>query len=182
MPALPERRFHALRRERNLAKARARGIEHSVADGGGDHRDGGLARAGRFFIRPVQQHAFHFRNAEAERQGVIGSPVNRRHLLVVPGDFFQQRAAHALERAAFGLILQAVRIGDRAGVDGDDHALYRDLSGVLIHFDLGDDAGVSVVAFIGDASDAAAGGEARSCAFRIAARDARPNSPLSPRL
>src|SRR5580692_11610656 len=91
-----ERCFNALSSERNLAKANACGVEHSVTDGGSNDRYGGLARAGGFFLRPVQQHAFHFGNAEAERQSAIGSPVNRSYLLVIPCHLFQQRAAHAL--------------------------------------------------------------------------------------
>src|SRR5665213_429374 len=92
-----ERGFDVLRSERNLAKPSARGVEHGIADGGGNHRNGGFARAGGFFFRAVQQHTFHFGNTEAERQGVIRSPVNRSYLLVVPHYLFEQRAAHSLK-------------------------------------------------------------------------------------
>ena len=42
----------------------------------------------------------------------------------------------------------------------DDNALDGDLAGVLIDFDFDDHGGISVVAFVGDAGDAAAGGDA----------------------
>ena len=64
---------------------------------------------------------------EAQRQAAIGRPVDRRHLLIVPGDLFAQRAAHALQRAAFDLIAQTVGIRDRAAVVADDDALHADL-------------------------------------------------------
>ena len=67
-------------------------------------------------IGPVEQHDFDLGNFEAQEQSVIAVPIDRGDLLVVPGDFFAERAAHALQRAAFDLVPQTVGIGDRAAV------------------------------------------------------------------
>ena len=69
-----------------------------------------------------------FRDVCANKQGAIGSPVDRRHLLVVPGHFLAERAAHALQRAALELIPQAIGVRDRAAVIGDHHARHRDFA------------------------------------------------------
>jgi hypothetical protein len=48
--------------------------------------------------------------------------------MIVPRDFFQKRAAHPLERAAFDLIAQPIGIRDRPAVRADHQALHRDHS------------------------------------------------------
>ena len=83
---------------------------------------------------PVDQHALDLRHRETQGQRPVRPPVDRSHLLVVPRDFLQQRPAHALERAAFDLISQAVRIRDRADIVRGDDPLRRDLAGVLVDF------------------------------------------------
>ena len=83
-----QRGLHALRRERHLADPRAGGVEDRVADGGGGDGDGGLAGAHRPRVGLVDQHGFDRGHVGAEIQRPIGPPVDRRHLLIVPGDFF----------------------------------------------------------------------------------------------
>ena len=53
-------------------------------------------------------------HGEAERQRAIGAPVDRRDLLLVPRHRLAERAAHALQRAAFDLVAHAVGVRDRA--------------------------------------------------------------------
>src|SRR5579859_3712416 len=60
-----QRRLHTLRREWDLAKTRAGGVENRVADCGRDDGDGSLTRAGGLFIGHVEQHGFDLGHLEA---------------------------------------------------------------------------------------------------------------------
>src|SRR5712692_3116381 len=86
--ALGQRGLHALRSKGNLADASACGVEDRVTNSGRNNGDGCLAGPGRFFVGAVDQLNFDLRDVEPKRQGVVGSPVDRSHLLVVPGDLF----------------------------------------------------------------------------------------------
>src|SRR3989442_6133973 len=157
-----ERRLHALRSKRNLADASAGGVENRVADGGCDNRDRRFACARRLLVCPIDQDRLDLWDLAAQIHRVIGFPVDRRHLLVVPRDFFHQRAAQALEGSAFGLILQAIGTRDRSTVLCDDEPLHGDRACVLIDIDFGHHPRISVLAFVPHAGDAPAADDAGS--------------------
>ena len=106
--------LYALGRERHFAKPDARRVEDRVADRRGDDRDRGLACAHRFRFGMVDEHALDDRHVRSDVQRLVGRPVDRRDLLVVPRDFFAEGAAQSLQRAAFELVAQAIRARDRA--------------------------------------------------------------------
>src|SRR5207245_6891957 len=98
--------------------------------------------------------------------------------VIVPGHLFAERAAQALQRAAFELIPHAVGVRDRAAVLRDDETLRVDASARLIDGDLGDHRDVAVVAFIEDARGAAAGRDTRSRRVRSRRRPRLPPGRL----
>src|SRR6185436_18334579 len=139
---------NTLRGERHGAHADAGGVEDRVADRGGDDRDRRFAGAARFDAGTVDENALDRRDRKAERQAVIGAPVDRRHLAIVPGHFLAEGAAEALQRAALELIAHAVGIRDRPAVLCDDQAFGGHLPRGAIDLDLRDQRDVAVVAFI----------------------------------
>ncbi len=66
-----KRRLDALRRERHLPNAGAGRIEDGVGDRSRDHGDCRFACARGGHIRAIQQHDFDFRHGEAERKRVV---------------------------------------------------------------------------------------------------------------
>ena len=107
--ATVERGLHPFGRERRLTDARAGRVEDGVGDRPGGDGDRGFSGAGGPRIGLVDEHGLDRRQIGAEIQRPIRPPIDRRDLLIVPHDFFEQRAAHALQRAALELIPQAVR-------------------------------------------------------------------------
>src|SRR6185437_16326386 len=99
---------------------------------------------------------------DAQGQAVVGGPSGRGDLVLVPGDFFAEGTAHALQRAALKLIAQADGIGDRAAICGSKEALHLDASGGAINLGFSDEGYVTIVAFVGDAGDATSSGDAGS--------------------
>src|ERR1700722_4039428 len=86
--------------------------------------------------------------------------------MIVPGDFLPQHAARSLQYAALNLVAQAFGIGNWSTVVSDDKPRGLHLSALLINFYFSDQRGVSVVAFVGHASDT-------TSADRASARSAR---------
>src|SRR5438876_327283 len=157
-----ERRLHALRSKGNLADASAGGVENRIADGGRDNRDCRFARAGCLLVSPIDEDGLDLWDLAAQIHRVIGFPVDRCHLLVVPRDFFHERAAQALEGSAFGLILQAIGARDRSAVLGDDQPLHDNRACALIDVDFGHHPRISVLAFVPHAGDPTAADDAGS--------------------
>src|SRR5258706_4004559 len=149
-----ERRFDTVWREWNLPDSRTRRVEDGVADSGGDHGDRGFARAGRLLVGPIDQHTLDLRDFRTESQAVVGAPVNRRHLLIVPRHFFAERPAHPLERAALQLIFHPIRARNWPAILGNDEPRRRHLPTALVDLDLGHHRDVAVVAFVGHAAEA----------------------------
>src|SRR5579864_2021046 len=146
--------FDALAGERHLANSGAGGVENGVPDRRSDDRDRGLAGARRPNTGPIDEHALDHRNRESQRQRVIGPPVDRGHVSVVPRDLLAERPAQTLQRAPFNLIRQAIRIADGATVLGDDDPRDATASGGPVDVDVGHHRHVTVVALVGDARDA----------------------------
>src|SRR5262245_1722979 len=154
-------RFDAFRGERDLAKTHAGRVEDRIADCRGGERDGRLSGAHRFAVWTIDEDRFDDWSFEPEREAVIGAPVDRGDLLLVPRDFFAERAAHALQGAAFDLILHPVRRRDRTAVLRRDQSLDENSAGRAVDLDLGDERAVAVVAFVQTARDAASARDAR---------------------
>src|SRR5207302_1985037 len=89
------------------------------------------------------------------------------HFTIVPGDFLPECAAHSLQYAAFDLVAQALGVGDRSTIVGDDKPPGVDRPAGPIHFHFGDERSVSVVALVGNTSDTASadGAGARGARF-----------------
>ena len=113
--------------------------------------------------------------AKPSGERMVGAPVDRGDLPIVPRHLFAKRAAHALKRAAFDLVAHAVGVRDRSAVLRDDEPCDLDPAGVLVDGDVGDHRDVAVVALVADAGDASAGDLAGACATSGAAMAAVPS-------
>ena len=109
----------------------------------------------------VDEHGLDLGHFSAEGQRAIAAPVDRRHLLVVPGHLLDERAAHALERRRLRSD-SSCRPGSRSGRSpcATTQRFTSDDAGVLIDLDLGHHGAIAVVAFVEHAGDAAAGDDA----------------------
>src|SRR5438128_1303962 len=86
-----------------------------VADRARGRADGALAGAERRMLARVHQLALDLWDL-AETEHRIAVPVARAHAIAAEPDLLLQRKTHRLDDTAFELILQAVRIDDKAGV------------------------------------------------------------------
>src|SRR5262249_43208355 len=112
----------ALGREGYLPKARTGRVKDGVAERGGNERDGRFARPCGGHVGAVDQDAVDAWHVKPEWQAVVRAPVDRRYLLLVPHHLFTERSAHALERAAFDLGAQPVRVCNGPAVLRDHEA------------------------------------------------------------
>jgi hypothetical protein len=71
-----------------------------------------LTSTHRLGIRTIDQHAFDARHIRADVQRLVGRPVDRRDLLVVPRHFFAERTRQPLQGAALELVAQTIRARD----------------------------------------------------------------------
>src|ERR1700730_6978878 len=103
---LGESGLQALRCERNLADASAGRVKDRIGNRGCNDCDRKLACSRCLLVGPVDHHDLYLWDVEAQGKGRVGPPIDRSHLLLVPGHLFHERTAHALESASFGLIPQ----------------------------------------------------------------------------
>ena len=106
----------------------AGGIEQRVTYGRRNRHDGRFTRACRWNVFSIQKHGFDFRNITEARDAIRGK-VRIRDAPILELDSFEERAAQPLDDRAHYLIVQAIRIDDRAALEGFDHADDTHLSG-----------------------------------------------------
>src|SRR5580693_2356517 len=150
-----ERRFHAIGRKRNFANSCAGGIENRVADRCRGQRDRRLSRAQCFRCWTVDENAVDVWHLDSQWEASVTLPVDRSHLTIVPGDFLSERAARSLQYSALDLITQSIGVRNRPTIECDDKSPGLHSAVLLIDFHFCNERTVTIVAFIGDTSDAA---------------------------
>src|SRR5579885_555154 len=137
------------RRVGDRAQPHAGCVEHRVGDRRGDDGGGGLARAPRLLVGPVDELDDDLRRLR-EFEDRIARPVEARHHRAVELQLLDQRAAHGLHHAALDLILQPVRIADLAAVVHDIEPGHADDAAGPVDLDLGDGADIGAHQLIFD--------------------------------
>src|SRR6266850_6249360 len=159
------RRFRSqevFRSERNLPHTDAGSIVDGITNGGRDDCDRGLPGAGRRRVQIINQDRVDFGKRVAEPQNRIAYPVFGSDDTSYPVelDFFEQRAADALDYLTFHLVAETIGTYDGARVDARGDFRHLDDAIVLINDDFGNHGAVAVKALVQDAGEAPAGDHA----------------------
>src|SRR3989442_3749610 len=150
------------RSEWNLPHTDAGGIVDGIANGGCEDWDRDLPGAGSRRVQIINQDRVDFGKRVAEPQNRVADPVFGSDGTGCPVelDFFDQRAADALDHLTFHLVAETIRIYDGARVYAHGDFRHRDDALVLIDRNSGDHGAVAVKALVQDAGEAPAGDHA----------------------
>ena len=103
-----------------MPQADMRGIEDGVSDGSGSDGNCSLSRTRRRHACRSYKDSLNGGYLVIKVQAFIGLPVDRGDAPFVPGNFFHQGTAHALQESTFDLVSQAIGIGNRSAIQGHD--------------------------------------------------------------
>src|SRR5271166_3847536 len=144
-----ERRLHLGRREWRRAQPRAGRLEDRAGDRRRHDGAGGLPAAPWNLFRSIDEIDQNVGDL-GKSQNRIARPVEARHHGAVEGHLFLERAAHGLYDAALDLIAQSIRIDDLPAVVRNVEAFDRELTGLAVDLNLGNDADVGADQFVID--------------------------------